>query len=574
MPQQFNPVTGQFNIVPSREKNVLAQYNVLEAIPFSQLTNILNGTSTFDCATLINNFIQSVASNGGGEVYFPNGTFCIGSPINWLHKISFTCSAGTTIKALPGFSGGNNASFPAKSLFKCPTDLTLWHENNVFNGNGATLDGNGVAEIGIEFIKERFSSVTQLDIVGCTLNGIKSCFAGATDRSYELRFDDLWIWLKDVPNTANSVGFWICNTTDCYINKIIVIGYRMGFKSSDNSAGNFWGYCHTWNRPVNGSLSHAFWCGGINEKYLLCYADSPNDGLTNDCYGFYVDNNSNSIVSSFVYMSTQQTNGQNYGVDNKCIGIFCSANSGTGNSCIFTYNTFYGGNSSFRLKADFGGAFFAAIVVGNKNTNVVATQLDRYFLGFTMQSPGSTAIEFEVRDTGASFTDNITRLHLFPVGNNGSSSTVPGSTARATLSLFEKTSTTGAVGLEIWRGDGVVNSGIRKSQSITHYIRANGTSYFCNLVGRILIGGTTETEADTNCKLEVQGLTRLGNGTHAQGVKIGNIRMWTGTEAPTSGTYNQGDRVLNTAPTSGGFEGWICVASGTPGTWRTYGAIS
>lgn len=46
------------------------------------------------------------------------------------------------------------------------------------------------------------------------------------------------------------------------------------------------------------------------------------------------------------------------------------------------------------------------------------------------------------------------------------------------------------------------------------------------------------------------------------------------TAAPTSGTWLQGDSVKNSAPTELGvaaskyvIEGWICVASGAPGTW-------
>jgi hypothetical protein len=44
-------------------------------------------------------------------------------------------------------------------------------------------------------------------------------------------------------------------------------------------------------------------------------------------------------------------------------------------------------------------------------------------------------------------------------------------------------------------------------------------------------------------------------------------------EIPTSGTYNVGDRVINTAPVTGGNEGWICVEAGTPGKWLAYGVV-
>ena len=46
------------------------------------------------------------------------------------------------------------------------------------------------------------------------------------------------------------------------------------------------------------------------------------------------------------------------------------------------------------------------------------------------------------------------------------------------------------------------------------------------------------------------------------------------TAAPVSGTWAVGDIVWNTAPTAGGFIGWTCTTAGTPGTWKTFGAIT
>lgn len=51
------------------------------------------------------------------------------------------------------------------------------------------------------------------------------------------------------------------------------------------------------------------------------------------------------------------------------------------------------------------------------------------------------------------------------------------------------------------------------------------------------------------------------------------VRML-GTAAPTTDTYEQGDIVYNSSPSAGGFIGWVCVVGGTPGTWKTFGAIS
>jgi hypothetical protein len=43
---------------------------------------------------------------------------------------------------------------------------------------------------------------------------------------------------------------------------------------------------------------------------------------------------------------------------------------------------------------------------------------------------------------------------------------------------------------------------------------------------------------------------------------------------PTTGTWSLGDIVYNNAPTAGGFLGWVCTTAGTPGTWKTFGAIT
>lgn len=47
-----------------------------------------------------------------------------------------------------------------------------------------------------------------------------------------------------------------------------------------------------------------------------------------------------------------------------------------------------------------------------------------------------------------------------------------------------------------------------------------------------------------------------------------------GSNAPTIGDWTVGDIVYSTAPIAGGMIGWVCVAAGTPGTWKTFGAIS
>jgi hypothetical protein len=58
------------------------------------------------------------------------------------------------------------------------------------------------------------------------------------------------------------------------------------------------------------------------------------------------------------------------------------------------------------------------------------------------------------------------------------------------------------------------------------------------------------------------------------GLQLTGKRMDYADAAPATGTYQPGDIVYNSAPSAGGTVGWVCTAAGTPGTWKTFGAIA
>jgi hypothetical protein len=58
-----------------------------------------------------------------------------------------------------------------------------------------------------------------------------------------------------------------------------------------------------------------------------------------------------------------------------------------------------------------------------------------------------------------------------------------------------------------------------------------------------------------------------------ENIYLGGRKHTYGTVAPTTGTWNQGDVVYNTTPSASGYMGWTCVTSGSPGTWKGFGAI-
>ena len=57
-------------------------------------------------------------------------------------------------------------------------------------------------------------------------------------------------------------------------------------------------------------------------------------------------------------------------------------------------------------------------------------------------------------------------------------------------------------------------------------------------------------------------------------IKIASQLIGKGTIVPTTGNYIKGDIIYDSSPVSNGFIGWVCVTSGTPGTWKTFGVIS
>jgi hypothetical protein len=63
------------------------------------------------------------------------------------------------------------------------------------------------------------------------------------------------------------------------------------------------------------------------------------------------------------------------------------------------------------------------------------------------------------------------------------------------------------------------------------------------------------------------------NGIDRTNLLGGNYVMYS-TAYPTTGTWAIGDKVINIAPVSGGYVGWVCTTAGTPGTWKTFGLIS
>ena len=92
--------------------------------------------------------------------------------------------------------------------------------------------------------------------------------------------------------------------------------------------------------------------------------------------------------------------------------------------------------------------------------------------------------------------------------------------------------------------------------------------------GVLKVQGTTDTVFEGSVGIGVSAVTN-GISLETNGpVRFQNKKMEVGNGIPTIGLFNQRDIVWPDAPAPCGNLGWICIRTGTPGEWRSFGTIS
>lgn len=92
-----------------------------------------------------------------------------------------------------------------------------------------------------------------------------------------------------------------------------------------------------------------------------------------------------------------------------------------------------------------------------------------------------------------------------------------------------------------------------------------------NLRFRYFTGGLDLLNFDSSAAMFVYGTSTFQFlSTFQSGIRGAGSRA----APPSSGAHVQGEIVFNADPIAGGFLGWVCVSGGTPGTWKSWGAIS
>lgn len=98
-----------------------------------------------------------------------------------------------------------------------------------------------------------------------------------------------------------------------------------------------------------------------------------------------------------------------------------------------------------------------------------------------------------------------------------------------------------------------------------------------NIVAHKFTNGTTLTAASAAIAgfySDSAGTTKVAAIYPDGSLGLNSNKIIFGSAAPVSGAWAQGDIVFNTGAAASGFVGWVCVVAGSPGTWKTFGAIS
>jgi parallel beta-helix repeat protein len=135
---------------------------------FSVVAYGATGNGITDDSPAIQAAVSAAEDAGGGVVYFPSGTFLIGATIN-------LATAGVTLLGGPSAVLLSSTSALGAHVLITASSITL----DGLTFDGAYTSGSGVLDISFGLVqiegRSDVSSITQIDIRGCTLNNSKAC---------------------------------------------------------------------------------------------------------------------------------------------------------------------------------------------------------------------------------------------------------------------------------------------------------------------------------------------------------------------------------------------------------------
>jgi hypothetical protein len=108
---------------------------------------------------------------------------------------------------------------------------------------------------------------------------------------------------------------------------------------------------------------------------------------------------------------------------------------------------------------------------------------------------------------------------------------------------------------------------------IQRTVGASDSKLSVDAEGRLIIAGDKDTIIHGSLGVGVDTVPNDVAIETSLPVRFQGKKFEVNSEVPKTGLYNKGDMVWNDNPVPNGTLGWICIRTGTPGEWRTFGMI-
>lgn len=520
-----------------------APVNVLDWIPQQYHAAIQNFTSTID----VQQYIQAAMDSGAGELYFPSGYYVIKSPLYITNGVP-----GSIQSADLTFVGEN------RTTTYIAVDGTFTPSSII---NPAT--GSGIISM----------LINQSDNGKFTLKNIR--FQGSLPLGHVMYSYDM--------------GTISATTTQCLFSGLIE---NCWFSLSSNNNGVFFGGIQNYqiSNNVFEQAKSCFrlagnGCGDINFVNNSTYA----------CYDGFIDGTYDNLPKNFVNIANlnvygylrgpvlSANNAQKWNVTNVVLQGDTVGTLGTIGLADFTDSSFVNidGFTCYDALND-------VIKISGSKVKISNGFIEANNSGIYMAGNNSSLVTIDNVD----IKESTVAAFWHPSGNPSGTIKVSNCAwynSEGHIWIDQSGSATYSVTFDNCR---FTNAGYPNTSAGTRnlVLSTSGDVNFYNCV----IGRTT-TDAIANYYIEALGtgdfvltdntFTTLaapaGAGNEIAGSQVWKIagglgnryRQYYALAAPTTGTWNVGDRVFNSVPSVGQPKGWICTVAGTPGTWVSEGNL-
>ena len=377
---------------------------------------------------------------------------------------------------------------------------------------------------------------------------------------------------SDLPPTSNSVGFYYNNFDSCILNKV-VCDQRYGPVNLNNFRESHWQSWWVKNTGYVGwtvgsypfksfHMNTMLGCEAYTDTgtgitapdgnvYSMVIGDTLGNGVNsgggNNIYSLYNESTINGLYGDSWVINTIHSSGNSVNFGNNQIG----------------YNSYLTGEPAF---TEITRTIPTLYPLGNIASGGDWSILNNSGFPYCLLSSNATpsVITDSTEPTGLGKCVQFTTSIAFgTVSINYSSNSSNGVVSYAIL--YKVISGSPLIEVTNEGGSGILNGSNSNTLLANGWILAYGKS-FGNLI-------RFNSSSAYSINISAVAVGR-GNGVISPVTNVSKSAIAYGTAAPTTATWSVGDVVYNTNPTSGDYVGWVCTVAGTPGTWKTFGAIS